>query len=165
MAQRLALYAALLLGAPACSDPVAAEIAAYHQAMDPLMTQNTQLANQFLVLAKAVHKDKQDMDQIVARVERDVIPAADGLKDSITAVEPGLEELRDIHQQAITAWGLQSSAYHEMATAYKGNDPKAFAAAQQKLGQAKVTIESYVKEVNRLLEPYGYHMDEFPQVQ
>ena len=156
------LTALTLASLIACSDPVADEVAAYHAAMDPLMAENTRLASQFLVLAKAVHKDQQSMDGVVQQIETQVIPAAMELQVGINGVQPTIEELDDIHQQAVTAWSLQAQAYEDMATAYKGNDPAAFAAGQKKLGQAKVTIESYVKQVNRLLEPYGYHLDEFP---
>ncbi len=158
--QRLTTLA--LAGLIACSDPVADEVAAYHAAMDPLMAENTRLASQFLVLAKAVHKDEQGMDGVVQQLETQVIPQARDLQAGIAGVDPGLEELQDIHQQAVTAWTLQAEAYNEMVGAFQSNDPQAFASGQKKLGQAKVTIESYVKQANRLLEPYGYHLDEFP---
>lgn len=156
------LPALMLLALTACNDPVAQEMAAYHEAMDPIMTENTRLASQFLVLAQEVLKDKQGTDRVVGRLETEVVPAANAVKTGIEAVEPGLEELADVHQQAINAWTLQAQAYHDMVSAYKNNDPQGFQSGQKKLGQAKVTIENYVKEVNRLLEPYGYHLDEFP---
>lgn len=162
MARQSRLTALALVGLLACGDPVAGDIAAYHTAMDPLMGENTRLASQFLVLAKAVHKDQQSMDGVVQQLEDQVIPAAKNLQAGITSVEPGIEELQDVHQQAITAWTLQTQAYEEMVKAFEANDPNGFAAGQKKLGQAKVTIESYVKQANRLLEPYGYHLDEFP---
>jgi hypothetical protein len=162
MARSSRLTALLLVGMLACGDPVADDIGAYHAAMDPLMTENTRLASQFLVLAREVHKDSRGTDGVVQQLETVVIPAAKELQTSIAGVDTEIEELQDIHQQAINAWSLQARAYEEMSAAYKGNDAAAFAAGQKKLGQAKVTIESYVKEVNRLLEPYGYHLDEFP---
>ncbi len=162
MARLSRLTSLALVGLIACGDPVADDIAAYHAAMDPLMGENTRLASQFLVLAKAVHKDEQGMDGVVQQLETQVIPAAKDLSAGISGVEPGIEELQDIHQQAITAWTLQAQAYEDMANAFGSNDPAAFASGQKKLGQAKVTIESYVKQANRLLEPYGYHLDEFP---
>ncbi len=162
MARSSRLTALILLGLAACGDPVAAEIAAYHGAMDPLMSENTRLASQFLVLAKAVHSDQQDMDGVVSQLETQVIPAAKELQAGIAGVQPGIEELADVHSQAVTAWTLQAQAYEEMVRAFENNDPTAFASGQKKLGQAKVTIESYVKQANRMLEPYGYHLDEFP---
>ncbi len=164
MVRSARLTALTLLGVLACGDPIADEIAAYHTAMDPLMTQNTQLAAQFLVLAKAVHKDREEMDAVVRQLEAEVYPAAEALQAGIASVEPGIEELADVHQQAITAWSLQTTAYGEMIAAYKSNDVDSFSAGQKKLGQAKVTIESYVKQANRMLEPYGYHLDEFPPI-
>jgi hypothetical protein len=99
---------------------------------------------------------------VVQQLESQVIPAAKELQAGIAGVEPGIEELQDVHQQAVTAWTLQAQAYEEMVQAFQANDPATFASGQKKLGQAKVTIESYVKQANRLLEPYGYHLDEFP---
>jgi len=161
--RRSVLLAALLLAEPiACHDPVAGEIAAYHAAMDPLMTDNTKLASSFLLLAKQVRQDQQGVDGVALQLEQGILPAAEAMQAKIKAVNPALEELQAVHSQAITGWTLQAEAYREMVTAYKGNDPNAFANGQRKLGQAKVTVEAYVKEVNRLLEPYGYHLDEFP---
>jgi len=162
MAPLSRLAALLACGLLACGDPVAGEIAAYHEAMDPLMAENTRLASRFLVLAMTVRQDSGDMDKVVLQIETEVVPAAESLKTSIDGVDSGIEELRDVHGQASTAWGLQAQAYKEMVAAYKANDPTAFIEGQKKLGQAKVTIENYVREVNRLLEPYGYHLDEFP---
>jgi hypothetical protein len=162
MARISRLSALTLIGLLACGDPVAEHIAAYHAEMDPLMSENTRLASQFLVLAKAVHKDQGNMDVVVQQLESQVIPAAKELQAGIAGVEPGIEELQDVHQQAVTAWALQAQAYEEMVQAFQANDPATFASGQKKLGQAKVTIESYVKQANRLLEPYGYHLDEFP---
>ncbi|MFH1468905.1 MAG: hypothetical protein ABIO70_31245 [Pseudomonadota bacterium] len=160
---RLARIAVLLTcGLLACGDPVAGEIASYHAAMDPLMTENTRLASQFLSLAKSVRQDQKNLDGVVQLLEAKVVPAAESLKAGAEEVHPGLEELQDIHAQAITAWTIQAKAYEDMVAAWKANDPAAFADAQGRLAQAKVTIESYVREVNRLLEPYGYHLDEFP---
>jgi hypothetical protein len=162
MASLARIAVLLTCGLIACGDPVSGEIASYHASMDPLMTENTRLAGQFLALAKSVRQDQRNLDGVVQQLETKVVPAAQALKSGAENVHPSLEELQDVHAQAVTAWTMQAKAYGDMVAAWKANDPAAFADAQGRLGQAKVTIESYVREVNRLLEPYGYHLDEFP---
>jgi hypothetical protein len=154
----------VLLGLLGCGDPVAEAIASYQGQMAPLMAQNTSIANQYLALAKAVHKDHTPTDQVAVRISAEVVPAADALRDSIVRIHPSLDELDPVHAQAVSGWTLQAEAYREMTTAYARSDLAGFTEAQKKLSQAKVTIKNYVKEVNRLLEPYGWHLDEFPQV-
>ncbi len=153
----------LVLGLLGCGDPVAEAVASYHERMAPLMVQNTALANRYLALAKAVHKDGTPSDEVARQISTEVVPAAVTLRDAIAAVQPTLEDLASVHAQAVQGWTLQAEAYQAMTAAYEANDLAAFTAAQGRLTEAKVAIDAWEKEANRRLEPYGYHVDEFPQ--
>jgi hypothetical protein len=159
----LLLLLALLQFAFSCGDHRAEAIATYHAAMDAQMIENAQVASRFLVLARSISKDKADTDVVARQIESDVVAQSDRLKDAIAAIKTDLPELKEIHEQAVSAWTLQAKGYHDVVSAYKGNDLDAFAQAQKEIGQAKVMAETYIKEVNGFLEPYGYHLDEFPQ--
>ncbi len=148
-----------------CGDPMADEIASYHAAMDPLMRQNTRLANKYLALAKAIHKEKSDSDQIVERIETEIIPLANQLKESMANIQTSSQQLTGLHQKAVAAWSNQAQAYRDLVAAYHGNDLESFNKAHGKVGEAKVMAEAYVREINNLMEPYGYHLDEFPPEQ
>ena len=153
----------LVLGFLACGDPVAEAMAEYHAQMAPLMDENTALATRYLVLAKAVHKDRTPPDEVAKQISAEVVPAADALKDAIAAVRPTDPDLATVHRQAVAGWTRQAEAYRAMMAAYEQDDLAAFTRALGELAEAKVAIDAWVKEANRRLEPYGHHVDEFPQ--
>ena len=49
-----------------------------------------------------------------------------------------------------------------MHRAYTKADAEAYQAAFDKNVESKLAEEDYFNKVNRLLEPYGYHVDQFP---
>ena len=162
MAGQSRVLATFILLTVGCGDPMAQEVDAYFSQMDPLMARNTELASMFVGLVGELYKEKEDIDKIAKSIETDVIPAADELKTAINAIHPGDPNIQDIHDQAITAWTIQAEGYHELMAAYAANDQAAFNSAYKKIGQAKVMAESYVQDINGLLGPYGFHLEEFP---
>lgn len=159
----VALVVMLLCLVPACGKSQDQGIAAYHASMDALMAQNAAVASRFLVLAKAVHKDKVDPNEIIKRIKTEVIPESDRLKDEIAAVKTRNPELEQLHAQAVNAWKLQAQGYHDVVTAWETNKPDLFNEGQRKIGQAKVLEETFIKDANAIMEPVGYHLEEFPQ--
>lgn len=161
MSIRALLLALSLISA--CGDPIADDVAAYHSQMDSLMKQNTAIANKFLGMAKSIHKDKEEASVVAAKLEKEVVPLADELAVSIKQVSTQIEQLNDIHQQAVSAWELQAKAYHDLSKGYADADLETFNKGQKNLSQAKLTIEGYVRQINQAMQPYGYYIDEFPQ--
>lgn len=153
----------LVLGVLACGDPVAEAMADYSTQMAPLMAQNTALANRYLALAMAVHKDRTPPDEVAKQISAEVVPAAEALREAIAAVRPTYPDLATVHGLAVEGWMRQAEAYRAMMAAYEENDLAGFTSAQSQLVEAKVAIDAWVKEANRRLEPYGHHVDEFPQ--
>lgn len=157
-----ALSMALALGVSCGGDPLAADAATYHAAMTPALTQNMALAQQFLDIAAQVKKKEMDEEAIIRRWQEKVIPLADGLKAEAEAIEPSTPQLQELHGEIKAAWTARSQAYREMQAAYRNNDADGFQKASKANLDAKLAEERYFQEVNALLEPYGYHLDQFP---
>lgn len=166
MPARSPLYALLVLVMSlvlACGgDPLADDAADYTEAMGKPLSDNMALAQEFLEVAAEVKRGNVDADDIHARWEKRVLPLADQLYDEVQAIEPSTPELAGLHQQLVDAWGDRAEAYHSMHRAYEKADANAYQAAFDKNVESKLAEEDYFGKVNRLLEPYGYHLDQFP---
>ena len=163
MASRLlALFLALLTLVGCGGDPVAADAAAYQDAMAPALATNVELAQEFLALAAKVKKSEVDADEIHATWKKKVIPLAEDLHSQADAIEPSTPELATLHAQLVDAWADRAEAYRDMHAAYKKADADTFQEAFDRNVEAKLAEEDYFNKVNRMLEPYGYHLDQFP---
>lgn len=153
----------LLLGLAGCGNSIEEDVVQYHRSMDPLMARNTTIARQFLDLTAEFYKEDPNYDEVTTRIQKEIVPAADALASDISAIQPTAPEIREIHENAVTAWRLQAEGYRQATQAFSGNDPAAFNEAYRKIGQAKVLAESYIREINALISDYGYTLDEFPE--
>ncbi|HJN76398.1 MAG TPA: hypothetical protein QGF58_20895 [Myxococcota bacterium] len=166
MAARSPVYALLILVVGlvlACGgDPLADDAADYTEAMATPLEDNMALAQEFLEVAAEVKRGNVKADDIHRRWEKRVLPLADKLYDEVQAIQPETPELATLHQQLVDAWGDRAEAYHSMHRAYTKADAEAYQAAFDKNVESKLAEEDYFNKVNRLLEPYGYHVDQFP---
>ncbi|MBN1336422.1 MAG: hypothetical protein JXB39_10720 [Deltaproteobacteria bacterium] len=154
----------LVIGLLGCGDPTAEAMASYHEQMAPLMVRNVDIANRFLDLAGAVHQNGLPPDDVIRDISTEIVPAADALKDAIAEVRPTEATLLERHARAVEGWTLQADAYRALTAAYGRNDLVGFTEARNRLSEAKVLIETYLDEVNLILEPHGCPIDAFPQV-
>ena len=143
-------------------DPLAEDAADYTEAMQQPLADNMALAQEFLEVAAEVKRGNVEADDIHARWEKKVLPMADGLYDQVQAIHPSTPELATLHSQLVGAWGDRAEAYHSMHRAYEKADADAYQTAFDKNVESKLAEEDYFNKVNRLLEPYGYHLDQFP---
>ncbi|MCP4807196.1 MAG: hypothetical protein GY913_21175 [Proteobacteria bacterium] len=150
------------LGVACSGDPVAADAAAYQDAMAPALATNVELAQEFLEVAAQVKKGDVDADAIHRRWKGSVLPLADDLHEQAQAIHPATPELAGLHAQLVDAWGDRAEAYRSMHSSYAKADADSFQDAFDKNVEAKLAEEDYFNKVNRLLEPYGYHLDQFP---
>lgn len=165
MARRILPLMMLSAVLASCGDPMAQEAGTYYTAVEPLMRKNSLLAAQFLNMTAAIYKDKVGIEKIADQVTKQVVPMAEELKTGMQAVKPQAEALADVHQQAVAAWTTQAEAYQEMMKAFDDKNLEGFNNACKKVGQAKVMVENYVRNANAVIEPYGYHLEEFPDIQ
>ncbi|MCB9797987.1 MAG: hypothetical protein H6741_35365 [Alphaproteobacteria bacterium] len=157
-----ALMAAALL--VSCGgDPMAADAEAYHAQLTPSLVRNMELAQQFLDIAARVKKEEMDGDEVLRRWEKRVIPLADTLQSEAEAIEPATPELQALHAELVEAWTARAEAYREMHKAYRADDPDAFNAAAEANKKSKITEEAFFRKANGVLEPYGFHLDQFPE--
>mgnify|MGYP007047043320 CR=1 FL=1 len=143
-------------------DPLAQDAADYNEAMSPVLAQNMELAQEFLEVAAQIKRKQVGAEELDVRWEAKVLPMADGLFEDARAVHPETPELAALHERLVDSWGDRAEAYHQMHRSYKRSDSEGFQSAFDKNIEAKIAEEEYFRGVNVLLEPYGYHLDQFP---
>ena len=62
-------------------------MAAWDKAMSPTLTRNQQLGQRFVELASAVRKGETDGATVAARLDDELIPAADQLRAQAAAIQ------------------------------------------------------------------------------
>ena len=144
------------------TDPVAGDAATYTAAMQSTLEANRELANEFLQVAALIHKREIDDAGIVQRWNKDIISMAEDLTDQANTVQPATPALQAPHASLVLSWTDRADSYKEMKEAYESNDSDAFEDAWQKNVEAKITEEQYFDDVNRVLGPYGYRLEQFP---
>ncbi len=156
----LALLIALVAGCG--TDPVQQDVAAYHDAMKPLLAKNLVLAQGFLDVASKVKKGDTDAPQIAERLATQISPTADELRAEAEKIEPVTPQLGEAHAMLVRAWGDRAASYHAMSEAWSRNDPVAFDAARKQNLQSKLDEERYFQTVNGIAQPYGWVIDQYP---
>lgn len=146
-------------------DPLAKDAASYYNQMTPALEQNMALAQEFLEIAALVRKDELHGDKLVRRWKDEIMPLANGLLKDAKAIEPATPQLAELHLGLVEAWDTRARAYHDMYAAWEKSDTTAFARAQQVNLEAKLAEERFFQDANALLDPYGYHLDQFPQAE
>ncbi len=161
----MAPFALLIAFLAGCgSDPVQADVVAYHDAMQPLLGRNLALARSFLDIASRVKKGETDAPRIAERLTTELVPTADTLKSEAERIEPVTPQLGEAHALLVQAWTERAASYHAMADAWAQNDPAAFDSARKKNLQSKLDEERYFQTVNTLSQPYGLVLDQYPEV-
>ncbi|MES2638272.1 MAG: hypothetical protein V4850_02275 [Myxococcota bacterium] len=156
----LPLLISLLAGCG--TDPVQEDVAAYHDAMTPLLAKNLVLAQGFLDVASKVKKGDTDAPQIAERLVSEITPAADQLRAEAEKIEPVTPKLGEAHALLVRAWGDRAASYHAMSDAWAQNDPAAFDLARKKNLQSKLDEETFFQTVNTIAQPYGLLIDQYP---
>jgi hypothetical protein len=144
------------------SDPLADDTAAYVVAMQPILEDNRELANEFLQVAARIHQRETDDEGIIERWDADIVPLGNSLHTDADAVNPTTLELQGPHEKLVASWADRADSYEEMRSAYQANDDAAFNVAWDKNVEAKLAEEQYFNEVNAVLGAYGYRLDQFP---
>jgi hypothetical protein len=138
------------------------DIVAYQGEMQPLLTRNLVLAQDFLDVASKVKKGETDAPQIAERLAKELTPLADDLQAQAQHIEPVTPQLGEAHALLVKAWSDRAASYHAMTDAWNRNDLPAFEAARKKNLQSKLDEEKFFQTVNALGTPYGVVIDQYP---
>ncbi len=163
------IVAALLRGAPlvalltACGpDPADEAASGYVSVMQPVLTDNVTLAQEYLDMAGRIKKGALDGGGIAEKMARDIGPLAAKVHKGALAVQPADPKLADLHAQLVNTWSDRSKAYAAMSSAWAAGDEAAYETARAANLQVKVAEETAFGEINAWLGAHGQYLDQYP---
>ena len=137
-------------------------MAAWDNAMSPTLTRNQQLGQRFVELASAVRKGETDGATVAARLDDELIPAADQLRAEAASLRVSDAEVARAHAQLVKAWADRTNAWRAAAAAWKQGDLAAFDAADRQGLQAHVGEEEAIAALGTLARARGVEFDPYP---
>ena len=168
-ALRTPIAAMLLRGAPlvgllaACGpDPAEEAASGYVAAMQPVLTDNVTLAQEYLDMAGRIKKGALDGGGIAEKMARDIGPLAVKIHKGALAVQPADPQLADLHAQLVNTWSDRAKTYGAMSGAWAAGDDAAYEAARASNLQVKVAEETAFGEINAWLGAHGQYLDQYP---
>lgn len=155
----------VVIVASACGpfDPETRAHRAYIRQVQPLLVENSLLAERVLVLAADVYnrKDKVDTEAMARMWTSDVVPLAEHLHSHATFVEPPPEWV-DAHGQLVDIWSDRAQAYRAIGESITMADPDLWKNARELTDTVKLREEEWFRNANLRLAPKSLSVDQFP---
>lgn len=150
---------ALLL---ACTpDPLAVEARQYVVDLDPILQENGLVAERLLIQAAAAYDGKVQPRDTRLAWTADIVPLAEHLRDQAVAVQAPASWTQD-HKELVDIWTRRADGYRDLAESVDTGDPALFKDGRAKADNAKVDEETWFRDTNARLEPFGLYVDQFP---
>ena len=166
---RTPIAAFLLTGAPllalltACGpDPADEAAGSYVAAMQPVLTDNVALAQDYLDMAGRIKKGELDGGGVAEKMARDIGPLAGKIHRGALAVHPADTQLADLHAQLVNTWSDRAKTYAAMSAAWAAGDDAAYETARASNLQVKVAEETAFGGINAWLGAHGQYLDQYP---
>jgi hypothetical protein len=137
----------------------------YHQAVQPLMYENSQLADYFTDLAGRIHLEKVSGDQVAEEFKGKLIPLAKRLQNNAQRIQLREGPLARVHAGLVEAWDLRAKSYAEMLQAYESSDNSVFEKALKGNSVSKQKEELYFGLANRYFATENLRLFQFPETE
>lgn len=161
----LRVLAALpLLGLAACDAerPSAAAATAYVSAMQPVVSANAALGDQFVDLTAAIQANQLDTSALATRFDAEILPGSRAVVDSAMAVPLGAPEVTAAHMDLVGAWTRRANAFHDLSRAWHNQDLGGFDAARGDILSATEAEGRAFAAINAGLAPSGAKLSPYP---
>lgn len=143
----------------------------YARQLDPLLHENSLLANRVLHVAAVVYNAPPQGDEEQVSVEvseqarltwsQEIVPLAGHLHDQAALVQPPAP-WAGRHKDLVDIWSLRADAYSSLEEAMLLADDVKWQDSRRKSNQAMLDEENWFREVNEQVAPYGIVIDQFP---
>ena len=151
----------LLLASCQPIDPAATATTEYLTRLQPLLQENSLLAERVLLQAAAIYNDAAKPEQVAAAWTSDIVPIAEHLHyQSAFVAAPDVWAAN--HNELIAIWGDRALAYRNIGEAIKLADPEAWKSARELAEGVKVREETWFDALNKAVGPMGMVVDPYP---
>ncbi len=145
----------------AALDPDTAAATSYVNAAQPLMLENSLLAERLLTLSAQVYNDDVPKEGFVEPWNDEIVPLAQHVHIQADETEVP-SEWRDLHDQLVVIWSDRASAYQSMGEAILLADRSRWNKARELEGQVVKREEAWFQTANTQLAPFQLEIEQYP---
>ncbi len=147
----------------ACEDnsPEAVAARAWAKDIEPLLHENSLLAEQVLEGAAEIYNGQPDAAAATKRWRDNVVPVAQHLQHQAELVEPP-PVWAEPHTVLVATWTDRAGAYTDILVALETGDKELWTAGRKRSDSAKLAEEKWFQDTNKALSAYDIALDQFP---
>lgn len=157
----VAVAAPLPLMLVGCTSPEKQEAAAYANMLQPILLENSLVAERILYLSADVYNNSAKPDKLAGAWQQDVVPLAEHLHFQASFIEPPAA-WRPPNDQLVRIWADRALAFRGLSEALIVSDPKAWRTSRDLASKAMIDEDTWFKDTNAKLAPFGFGLDQFP---
>lgn len=158
------LFPVLVMGSlTGCAtlDPETAAATEYVNDVQPLMLENSLLAERLLVLASRLYNEDVPEDGFAPLWNDEIVPLAEHLHIQSDATKVP-EAWKERHDNLVVIWSDRATAYRAMGEAIVLADRKRWKEARELEGQVVKREETWFQGVSSELAPFDLVLEQYP---
>ncbi|MEO0600009.1 MAG: hypothetical protein AAF211_01145 [Myxococcota bacterium] len=152
----------VLLMVLACgSDSASRSASTYVGQLQPLLQENSLLAERVLFQAAAIYNNAARPDDVANKWETDITPIAEHLHFQAKLV-PAPEEWSETHEGLVEIWGDRARAYRDISEGLRQADREAWDRGSTAAEEVKLEEEDWFDKLNDKLGAMNVNLDPYP---
>ena len=155
------LILTLALGGCAGLDPASSSTTVYLSELQPLLQENSLLAERVLFQAAAIYNEAAKPEQVANTWSLEIVPLSEHLANQasfVTAPDP----FGARHAELVKIWSDRAVAYRNLGEAIKTADAEQWNDARKQADDVKLREEKWFDGLNEQLAPQGLVVDPYP---
>jgi hypothetical protein len=151
----------LALAGCAGLSPASSSTTVYLSELQPLLQENSLLAERVLFQAAAIYNEAAKPEQIANAWSAEIVPLSEHLANQagfVSAPEPWSAN----HAELVEIWTDRAVAYRNLVEAIKTADADQWNTARAQADDVKLAEEKWFDALNEKLAPQGLVVDQYP---
>lgn len=144
-----------------CANPGQEAAVAYVRVLEPLLVENSALAEQVLLEGAAVYNEAAGPKEVAAAWEKKIVPMSEHLAAQASFAVPP-PEYKGTHDQLVKVWTDRAVAYRVMAEATRTANAELWNVARSNVDEVKASENVLFIDLNRQLSPMRLQVDPYP---
>lgn len=155
------MTALFLLAFSCTTDSATRSASTYVEQLNPLLQENSLLAERVLFQAAAIYNNAARPDDVASKWETDITPIAEHLHFQAKLVQPP-EEWTEQHGALVVIWGDRASAYRDISEGLRLADRERWDRGSKAAEEVKLSEEDWFTAVNEKLATINVALDAYP---
>lgn len=151
----------LLLVAIACTGNSGGSAGTYVEQLQPLLQENSLLAERVLFQAAAIYNNAARPDDVANKWESDITPIAEHLHFQAKLLQAP-EDWVDTHANLVEIWGDRAAAYRDISEGLRQADRERWDRGSKAAEEVKLQEEDWFVGANERLGSINVSLDPYP---